>query len=131
MTDFEKQTGTLAVAGLRLHQALKARSTEIPENELELLVADTLDSPYEVLPYIPRSLEPTARSRRRASEIKRLRQVLVIIRYNRRNAANATRSSRASPACRTGIQVTAGGRVFATYTIAVLQNYRADQLAHG
>lgn len=79
MTGFEKQTGPLAVAELRLHQALKAHSTEIPENELELLVADTLDSPYEELPYIPRVLEPIARSRRRASEIKRLRQILVVM----------------------------------------------------
>lgn len=79
MTGFEKQTGPLAVAELRVHQALKAHCTEIPENELELLVADTLDSPYEELPYIPRALEPIARSRRRASEIKRQRRVLVIM----------------------------------------------------
>ncbi|MFB9835379.1 type ISP restriction/modification enzyme [Actinoallomurus acaciae] len=79
MTGFEKQTGPIAVAELRLHQALKAYSTEIPESELELLVTDTLDSPYEELPYIPRALEPIARSRRRAGEIKRLRQVLVIM----------------------------------------------------
>ena len=67
---FEKQAGPYAVAELRIHQALKAKyGTEIPEEEVKLYVADTLDNPYAEQIYLPHTLDSIARSRREANKI--------------------------------------------------------------
>lgn len=81
---FEKQAGPYAVAQLRIHQALKGEyQTEIPEKEVKLLVADTLDDPYDDLyteqVHIPSTLEPIARSRREANRIKLKTPIFVVI----------------------------------------------------
>lgn len=72
---FERQAGPYAVAQMRTHHALKSEyQTEIPEREVRLLFADTLDDPYDDLyteqVHVPSSLEPIARSRREANRIK-------------------------------------------------------------
>ena len=81
---FEKQAGPYAVAQLRIHQALKGEyQTEIPEKEVKLLVADTLDDPHDDLyteqVHIPSTLEPIARSRREANKIKLKVPIFVVI----------------------------------------------------
>ena len=81
---FERQAGPYAVAQLRIHQVLKAEyETEIPEKEVKLLVADTLDDPYDDLyteqVHIPSTLEPIANSRREANRIKLKTPIFVVI----------------------------------------------------
>ncbi|WP_460363270.1 type ISP restriction/modification enzyme [Actinocorallia lasiicapitis] len=77
---FEKQTGPYAVAALGLHQTLKVGyGTELPEQELDLLVADTLDHPGPDSVRLPQAVEPVARSRRRAGQIKRDVRTVVAI----------------------------------------------------
>jgi hypothetical protein len=81
---FERQAGPYAVAQMRTHHALKSEyQTEIPEREVKLLVADTLDDPYDDLyteqVHIPSSLEPIARSRREANRIKLKTPIHVVI----------------------------------------------------
>jgi hypothetical protein len=81
---FERQAGPYAVAQMRTHHALKAKyQTEIPEREVKLLVADTLDDPYDnlytELIHVPSSLEPIARSRREANRIKLKMPIHVVI----------------------------------------------------
>ena len=81
---FEKQAGPYAVAQLRIHQALKGEyQTEVPEKEVKLLVADTLDDPYDDLyteqVHIPSTLEPIVRSRREANRIKLKTPIVVVI----------------------------------------------------
>ncbi len=81
---FERQAGPYAVAQMRTHHALKSEyQTEIPEREVKLLVADTLDDPYDDLyteqVHVPSSLEPIARSRREANRIKLRTPIHVVI----------------------------------------------------
>ena len=81
---FERQAGPYAVAQMRTHHALKSEyQTEIPEREVKLLIADTLDDPYDDLyteqVHVPSSLEPIARSRREANRIKLRLPIQVVI----------------------------------------------------
>ena len=81
---FERQAGPVAVAQMRTHHALKSEyQTEMPEREVKLLVADTLDDPYDDLyteqVHVPSSLEPIARSRREANRIKLKTPIHVVI----------------------------------------------------
>ena len=69
---------------MRTHHALKSEyQTEMPEREVKLLVADTLDDPYDDLyteqVHVPSSLEPIARSRREANRIKLKTPIHVVI----------------------------------------------------
>lgn len=80
LVGFEKQAGPFAVAELRVHQAVKAEhETEVPEDEVKLFVADTLDNPYVEQTHLGLTYEPIARSRREANKIKREVPVLVVI----------------------------------------------------
>lgn len=77
---FEKQAGPFAVAELRVHQAIKTEhGAEVPEDEVQLFVADTLDNPYIEQTHLGNTYEPIARSRREANKIKREVPVLVVI----------------------------------------------------
>jgi Type ISP C-terminal specificity domain/N-6 DNA Methylase len=80
MIGFEKQACPYAVAQLRISQALMAEhQAEVPDKKTRLLLADTLDSPDADLVHIPATLEPLARSRRNADEVKREIPVDVVI----------------------------------------------------
>jgi Type ISP C-terminal specificity domain/N-6 DNA Methylase len=76
---FEKQAGPYAVAELRIHQALKTEhSTEIPESEARLYLADTLGNPYDDLTTLS-GMDAIARSRREANKVKLSTPVMVVI----------------------------------------------------
>lgn len=80
LVGFEKQAGPFAVAELRVHQAVKTKyKAEVPEQEVNLFVADTLDNPYIEQTHLGLTYEPIARSRREANKIKREVPVLVVI----------------------------------------------------
>jgi Type ISP C-terminal specificity domain/N-6 DNA Methylase len=80
LVGFEKQACPFAVAELRVHQAVKAKhKTEVPEKEVKLFVADTLDNPYIEQTHLGLTYEPIARSRREANKIKREIPVVVVI----------------------------------------------------
>jgi Type ISP C-terminal specificity domain/N-6 DNA Methylase len=70
LVGFERQTCPYAVAGLRIHQALRTYHAWVPDNEMQFFVADTLDDPNLEQAHIPATLEPIARSRREANKIK-------------------------------------------------------------
>jgi Type ISP C-terminal specificity domain/N-6 DNA Methylase len=76
---FERQTGPYAVAGLRVQQALRTHHARVPDAEIQLFVADTLDDPNLEQVHIPATLEPIARSRREANKIKLQTPIDVVI----------------------------------------------------
>ena len=76
---FERQTCPYAVAGLRIHQALRTYHAQVPDNEIQLFVTDTLDDPNLEQAHIPATLEPIARSRLEANKIKLHTPIDVVI----------------------------------------------------
>jgi hypothetical protein len=68
---FEQQAGPYAVAELRIHQTLKEHQTEVPEREVQVYLANTLDDPDLGENHIPATLQSLAEARQKANEIKR------------------------------------------------------------
>jgi len=76
---FEMQLGPFAVAQLRIQAELLHHIGHPPNTPLKMYVTDTLDSPYIEQTYMFHSLEPIARSRRMANEIKKSERITVVI----------------------------------------------------
>jgi len=70
---FEMQLGPFAVAQLRIHAELLQLVGRVPKTPVRMFVTDTLDNPYIDQGYLPSMVEPIAKSRREANEIKKKR----------------------------------------------------------
>lgn len=75
----ELQTGPFAVAELRLAQAIHAAGADIPQQGLGLYVADTLEDPRTGTADLSFDLALIARQRGEANEIKRHKNITVVI----------------------------------------------------
>lgn len=75
----ELQTGPFAVAELRLAQAIHAAGATIPKQGLGLYVADTLEDPHTGTADLSYDLALIARQRSEANEIKRNKNITVVI----------------------------------------------------
>ena len=77
---FEIQFGPFAVAQLRILAELHALLDDPDATpDLRLFVTDTLGNPYAEEEYLPQILMPIGESRRRANEIKRQENIVVVI----------------------------------------------------
>ena len=76
---FEMQLGPFAVAQLRIHAELLHLVGKVPKAPARMFVTDTLDNPYVEQGYLPSMVEPIARSRREANEIKKKERITVVI----------------------------------------------------
>jgi hypothetical protein len=76
---FERQACPYAVAELGIYQALRTHHAKVPQNEVQMFLADTLDDPNLEQTHIPATLEPIARSRREANRIKLQTPIVVVI----------------------------------------------------
>jgi hypothetical protein len=81
---FELQFGPFAVAQLRLMAEMHALMTtpKVPSPELpdlRLYITDTLGNPFAEEQYLPQMMQPVAKSRRDANEIKRGQPITVVI----------------------------------------------------
>ncbi|MGY1984114.1 type ISP restriction/modification enzyme [Nocardia gipuzkoensis] len=75
----ELQTGPFAVAELRLAQAIHAAGASIPKKGLGLYVADTLEDPRSGTADLSFELALIARQRSEANDIKRHKNITVVI----------------------------------------------------
>lgn len=75
----EKQAGPYAVAEMRVAELLARHKATTPNGGLRLYVADSLDDPYKEVSHLAATLEPIARSRRMANEVKASTPVMVVI----------------------------------------------------
>lgn len=75
----EKQAGPYAVAEMRVAELLARHGAATPPDGLRLYVADSLDDPYQEVSHLAATLEPIARSRRKANEVKASTPVMVVI----------------------------------------------------
>lgn len=75
----EKQAGPYAVAEMRVAELLARHGAATPPDGLRLYVADSLDDPYQEVTHLAATLEPIARSRRKANEVKASTPVMVVI----------------------------------------------------
>lgn len=75
----EKQTGPFAVAEMRVAELLARHGAKNPDGGLRLYVADSLDDPFAEVSHLAATLEPIARSRRLANEVKASTPVMVVI----------------------------------------------------
>lgn len=75
----EKQAGPYAVAEMRVAELLVRHGTKTPDGGLRLYVADSLDDPFAEVSHLAATLEPIARSRRLANEVKASTPVMVVI----------------------------------------------------
>ena len=75
----EKQAGAYAVAEMRVAELLARHGAATPQGGLRLYVADSLDDPFVEATHLAATLEPIARSRRLANEVKASTPVMVVI----------------------------------------------------
>lgn len=75
----EKQAGPYAVAEMRVAELLARHGAKAPDGGLRLYVADSLDDPFAEVSHLAATLEPIARSRRLANEVKASTPVMVVI----------------------------------------------------
>lgn len=75
----EKQAGPYAVAEMRVAELLARYGAKTPDGGLRLYVADSLDDPFAEVSHLAATLEPIARSRRLANEVKASTPVMVVI----------------------------------------------------
>jgi len=75
----EKQAGPYAVAEMRVAELLARHGASTPDGGLRLYVADSLDDPFVEATHLAATLEPIARSRRLANEVKASTPVMVVI----------------------------------------------------
>ncbi|WP_420431846.1 type ISP restriction/modification enzyme [Candidatus Poriferisocius sp.] len=76
---FELQTGPYSVAELRLSEEYRRRGADVPEEDLRLYVANTLDDPFVEVTRLGSLYEPIAQSRRNANNVKADEPVVVVI----------------------------------------------------
>lgn len=75
----EKQAGPFAVAEMRVAELLARHGAKTPPDGLRLYVADSLDDPFAEVSHLAATLEPIARSRRLANQVKAETPVMVVI----------------------------------------------------
>lgn len=75
----EKQAGPYAVAEMRVAELLARHGAKYPDGGLRLYVADSLDDPFAEVSHLAATLEPIARSRRLANQVKAETPVMVVI----------------------------------------------------
>jgi hypothetical protein len=81
---FELQFGPFAVAQLRLMAEMRAlmktpQNLEPPIPDLRLYITDTLGNPFQEEEWLPQIMQPVAKSRREANEIKKSQPITVVI----------------------------------------------------
>lgn len=76
---FELQTGPFSVAELRLSDLIRAHDAKVPDNGLNLFVADTLEDPHIAVGQMSYMTQLIAQQRQRANHIKSTTSVTVCI----------------------------------------------------
>ncbi|MBU2764885.1 N-6 DNA methylase [Acidithiobacillus ferrivorans] len=88
---FEIMVGPYAVASLRLTRMLHQFGAELPGDGVQIMLSNTLESPYENIPEFPLFYRPLGIEHRRAKRVKETVHVLVCIGnppYDRHAAAS-------------------------------------------
>ena len=88
---FEIMVGPYAVAALRLTRMLQDAGANIPADGVQIMLNNTLESPYEKMADIPLFYEPIAIEHKRAKRVKESVPILVCIGnppYDRHEAVN-------------------------------------------
>lgn len=75
----EKQAGPYAVAEMRVAELLTRHGAATPDGGLRLYVADSLDDPFAEVSHLAATMEPIARSRRLANQVKAETPVMVVL----------------------------------------------------
>lgn len=76
---FELQTGPYSVAELRLSDLIRAHGAKVPDNGLNLFVADTLEDPHVAVGQMSYMTQLIAQQRQRANHIKSTTNVTICI----------------------------------------------------
>ena len=76
---FEYMVGPYAVAALRLTRMLRDRGGELPGDGVQIMLTNTLDSPYEKIPELPLMYRPIGVEHQRARRVKDTVPVLVCL----------------------------------------------------
>ncbi|WP_063901688.1 type ISP restriction/modification enzyme [Burkholderia ubonensis] len=88
---FEVMVGPYAVAALRLTRMLQQYGSQLPGDGVQVMLTNTLESPYEAIPELPLLYQPIGLEHKRAKRVKETVPVLVCIGnppYDRHAAAN-------------------------------------------
>lgn len=88
---FEIMVGPYAVAALRLTRMLQQYGSQLPGDGVQVMLTNTLESPYEAIPELPLLYQPIGLEHKRAKRVKETVPVLVCIGnppYDRHAAAN-------------------------------------------
>ncbi|MEP6897588.1 MAG: N-6 DNA methylase [Rhodanobacter sp.] len=89
---FEIMVGPYAVAALRLTRMLQQYGGHVPGDGVQVMLTNTLESPYEKIPELPLLYRPIGLEHRRAKRVKETVPILVCIGnppYDRHAAATA------------------------------------------
>jgi hypothetical protein len=89
---FEIMVGPYAVAALRLTRMLQQYGCDLPGDGVQIMLTNTLESPYEKIPELPLLYQPIGLEHRRAKRVKETVPILVCIGnppYDRHAAASA------------------------------------------
>lgn len=88
---FEIMVGPYAVAALRLTRMLQQYGSQLPGDGVQIMLANTLESPYEILPELPLLYQPIGLEHKRAKRVKETVPILACIGnppYDRHAAAH-------------------------------------------
>lgn len=89
---FEIMVGPYAVAALRLTRMLQQYGSQLPGDGVQIMLTNTLESPYEILPELPLLYQPIGLEHKRAKRVKETVPILACIGnppYDRHAAAHA------------------------------------------
>lgn len=76
---FEVMVGPYAVAALRLTRMLQQYGSQLPGDGVQVMLTNTLESPYEAIPELPLLYRPIGLEHKRAKRVKETVPVLVCI----------------------------------------------------
>ncbi|CAM2154501.1 N-6 DNA methylase [Paraburkholderia tropica] len=76
---FEVMVGPYAVAALRLTRMLQQYGSQLPGDGVQVMLTNTLESPYEAIPELPLLYQPIGLEHKRAKRVKETVPVLVCI----------------------------------------------------
>lgn len=76
---FEIMVGPYAVAALRLTRMLQQYGSDLPGDGVQIMLTNTLESPYEKIPELPLLYQPIGLEHKRAKRVKETVPILVCI----------------------------------------------------
>lgn len=76
---FEVMVGPYAVAALRLTRMLQQYGSQLPSDGVQVMLTNTLESPYEAIPELPLLYQPIGLEHKRAKRVKETVPIFVCI----------------------------------------------------